>query len=181
MEEKVDNIYIYLWEELNTVYIGRTKNLKVRNSQHKNRKTEKTYKFSAENNVEHPNMVIIEKGLTISEGVEREKYWINHYRNETNYNVLNIRQGGQIGNQHRVYTDEEIREHRKEYYNNNKKERASYQKMYYQNNKEKVKEYFDTHKKEKKEYDKMYSRKWYEANKEKKKEYSRTHRKTKGK
>ena len=98
MEEKVDNIYIYLWEELNTVYIGRTKNLKVRNSQHKNRKTEKTYKFSAENNVEHPNMVILEKGLTISEGVEREKYWIEHYRNETNYNVLNIRQGGQIGN-----------------------------------------------------------------------------------
>lgn len=29
MSNKKDNIYVYLWEEFNTVYIGRTVNLKA--------------------------------------------------------------------------------------------------------------------------------------------------------
>ena len=169
MKDKVDNIYIYLWEEFNTVYIGRTKNLKVRNSQHKHRESERTYKFSSEHHVEHPNMIVLETDLTIAEGVEREKFWIDHYRNETNYNVLNIRKGGEVGNQHRIYTDEERIEHKKNYYIKNREKRIAYQKKYNSKNKEKIKdyqkEYFDKHKEEKKAYDKIYQKKWYEAHK----------------
>lgn len=179
MKEKLDNIYIYLWEDLNTVYVGRTKNPKSRHYVHKHRESEKTHKFSCEHNVEHPKMTIIETNLTLEEGVEREKYWINHYKNETNYNVLNIRIGGQVGNQHKVYSDEEMKEHKKEYYQNNKEIKKEYQKEYYQNNKDKIKQYFDVNKEKKKMYDKEYQKKWYEANKEKKKEYSRLRRKMK--
>jgi hypothetical protein len=171
MEGKKDNIYVYLWEEFNTVYIGRTKNPKSRHYAHKHRETEKTYQFSSKHHVEHPKMIIIENDLTIEEGVEREKYWIDHYRNKTNYNVLNIRVGGQVGNQHRVYTDEEMKEHKRKYYQENKEKRKEYQKKYYSENKEKIKEYFDINKISKKEYDKIYSKKWYEKNKKKKLEY----------
>jgi hypothetical protein len=34
-------------------------------------------------------MIIIENDLTIEEVVEREKYWINEYRKNSSYNVLN--------------------------------------------------------------------------------------------
>lgn len=37
MEEKFDNIYIYLWEEFDTIYVGRTKNPKSRHYAHKTR------------------------------------------------------------------------------------------------------------------------------------------------
>ena len=49
MENKKDNIYIYLWEEFSTIYVGRTINPKSRNYQHRHNTTESTYKFSSEN------------------------------------------------------------------------------------------------------------------------------------
>ena len=109
MEHKTDNIYIYLWEEFNTIYIGRTINPKSRHYQHRHIPTEKTYKFSIEHGVEHPKMVIIENNLTIDEGAEREKYWIEYYRNNASYNVLNKTSGGQIGSQKakKTLTEEE--------------------------------------------------------------------------
>lgn len=173
MEEKLDNIYIYLWEEFNTVYVGRTKNPKSRHYAHKTRESERTYKFSHEHHVEHPKMVIIESNLTVEEGVEREKFWISHYRNDDKYNVLNKLCGGQIGNQHRVYTDDEMKEHRKKYYQSNKDSKKAYQREYYSMNREKIKAYFTEHSENKKAYDREYQKKWYEANKEKKKESHR--------
>ena len=74
MIENRDNIYIYLWEEFNTVYVGRTVNPKGRHYQHKHRESEKTYQFSSEHHVEHPKMIIIESDLSLGEGIEREKY-----------------------------------------------------------------------------------------------------------
>ena len=88
MNDRRDNIYVYLWEEFNTIYIGRTINPKGRHYQHKTRKCEKTYKFSSEHHVEHPKMIIIENDLTVEEGVKREKYWIDYYKNNTQYNQL---------------------------------------------------------------------------------------------
>lgn len=171
MEGKKDNIYIYLWEEFNTIYVGRTKNPKSRHYAHKHRETERTYQFSSSHHVEHPKMIIIENDLTIEEGVEREKFWIDHYRNKTNYNVLNIRLGGEIGNLHRVYTDEEIKEHKRIYYQENKEKKKEYQKEYRLKNKDKIKNYLIKHKKEKINYDKTYQKEWYRLNKEKKKKY----------
>ena len=173
MKEKLDNIYIYLWEELNTIYVGRTKNPKSRHYAHKHRKAESTYEFSVEHGVEHPKMIIIENDLTIEEGVEREKFWINHYRNEGGYNVLNKSCGGQVGNQHRIYSDDELKEHRKKYYQDNAEDRKKYQKKYYSMNKNKIKDYFAKHSDEKKAYDKEYQKKWYEKNKDNEKHRER--------
>ena len=97
MSEKKDNIYIYLWEELSTVYVGRTVNPRSRHYQHRHIPTEVTYRFSSEHHVEHPRMVIIENDLTIEEGIEREKYWIKEYRENSPYKVLNKVKGGGVG------------------------------------------------------------------------------------
>ena len=126
MNGKRDNIYIYLWENLNTIYVGRTINPKVRHYAHKHRESEKTYQFSSEHHVEHPKMIIIENDLTIEEGIKREKYWIKHYK-ENNYNVLNKSEGGEIGSLGGVkWTKNAVFEEAKKYnslsqfkYNNN--------------------------------------------------------------
>ena len=178
MGEKRDNIYIYLWEEFNTIYIGRTVNPKGRHWAHKHRETEPTYRFSSEHHIEHPKMVIIENDLTIEEGVEREKYWISYYRNNSPYNVLNKSRGGQIGGNKPkpLYTKEELKQHRKEYYENNKDKILKSQKAYFNAHKEETKErrekytkeYNDSHKKEHKEY--------REKNKDRIKEYKKSYR-----
>lgn len=153
MKENRDNIYIYVWEEFNTIYIGRTVNPKGRHYQHKHRETEPTYKFSSEHHVEHPNMIIIENDLSLEKGIEREKYWISYYREESSYNVLNKSCGGQVGGQLMplALTEEEKRERNRlyklEYNKTHKEERRLYnaahkeqRKIYYNKNKEKLRE-----------------------------------------
>lgn len=139
MEKRIDNIYIYLWEEFNTVYIGRTINPKGRHYAHKHRKTESTYKFSEEHGVEHPKMVIIENDLTIEEGIKREKYWIEYYRDNNNYTLLNKSCGGQIGQQKtkKTLTEEEKKQRQKEYYQKNKNRIIEYSKNYAKTHKRK--------------------------------------------
>ncbi len=167
MIENRDNIYIYIWEEFNTVYIGRTVNPKGRHYQHKHRESEKTYKFSSEHHVEHPKMIIIENDLSLEKGIEREKYWINYYREESSYNVLNKSCGGQVGGQliPLTLTEDEKRErsrlYKLEYNKTHKEERKLYnashkeqRKIYYDKNKEKLREkarekYYENHEKNK--------------------------------
>lgn len=206
MNEKRDNIYIYLWEEFNTIYIGRTINPKSRHYTHRHRESEKTYQFSAEHGVEHPKMVIIENNLSIKEGVEREKYWIEHYKNNTDYDVLNVTCGGQKGRQIERISEEEKKKHRKEYYQknrekileyrkkyveNHKEDIATYKKKYYKNNKNKIyeyqKKYVEEHREEKKEYKRLYDelhkdkiKKYYQDNKDRfclyQKKYRESHK-----
>lgn len=132
-EKKKDNIYIYLWENLNTVYVGRTVNPKGRHYQHKHRETERTYQFSAEHGVEHPKMIIIENGLTIDEGVEHEKYWIKKYRDDMRYNVLNKTRGGQIGGQLNQFnlSEEDKKKKRRAYNKEHRKEINEYYREYH--------------------------------------------------
>lgn len=165
MKENRDNIYIYLWEEFNTIYIGRTVNPKGRHYAHKTRESERTYQFSSEHHVEHPKMIIIENDLSVDEGIEREKYWIKYYKENGEYSVLNKSRGGQIGGQLKplTLTDEEkkecARQYKIEYNKTHKEERRIYnaahrdqRKKYYENNKEKIKKmqkkYYETHKDE---------------------------------
>lgn len=131
MKERKDNIYIYLWEGFNTIYIGRTVNPKGRHYQHKHRDSERTYQFSSEHHVEHPKMTIIENDLTIEEGVEREKYWIQYYKEKTNYKVLNRTRGGQIGELSSL-TEQEKKQMKKEYNKLHREERNAYYRNYYQ-------------------------------------------------
>jgi len=128
MNGKRDNIYIYLWEGFNTIYIGRTVNPKSRHQAHRTRETVSTYKFSSEHGVKHPKMIIIESDLSVEEGVEREKYWINEYREHSTYNVLNKTKGGEVGGSSGAikWTKDNVFEEAKKYnslsqfkYNNN--------------------------------------------------------------
>ena len=96
--DRKDNIYIYVWKELNAVYVGRTVNPKSRHWAHKNRKTESTYRFSSENGVEHPKMIVIENNLSMEEGKDREEYWRQYYINNTDMLVVNKVKCGAIGN-----------------------------------------------------------------------------------
>lgn len=175
MMEKKDNIYIYLWEEFNTIYVGRTINPKSRHYQHKHCPTEKTYEFSSEHHVEHPKMIIIENDLTIEEGIEREKYWIKYYKENSSYSVLNKSRGGQPGRK-QIYSQEEIKEHRKAYYENNKKRLIEYQNKYYESNKDKAKKYYNEHKSDISKKKKFYDKEYYANNKEKYKKYRDLHK-----
>ena len=178
MDGKRDNIYIYLWEEFSTIYIGRTINPKSRHYQHKHLSREATYQFSSEHGVEHPKMIIIENDLSVEEGIEREKYWINEYRNNSPYTVLNKTKGGEIGYNcgRQLYTEEELKQHKKKYYEENKEWLLALQKKYYHEHKEEIKEkrkgyfkeYNDSHKEKYKNY--------REANKEKIREYKKNYR-----
>ena len=164
-----DNIYIYLWEEFNTIYIGRTINPKSRHYTHRHRESEKTYQFSAEHGVEHPKMVIIENNLSVDEGVEREKYWIEHYKNNTNYKVLNITCGGQKGRQVKCMSEEEKKKHRKEYYQKNREKILEYRKKYVENHKEDIATYKKKYYKNNKNKIYEYQKKYVEEHREEKK------------
>ena len=156
MENKKDNIYIYLWEEFSTIYIGRTINPKSRHYQHRHIPTERTYQFSSEHHVEHPKMIIIENDLTIEEGVEREKYWIEYYKNNSEYNVLNKSCGGQTGQQKTKLTEEEkikrIKERDKKRYIKRKEYIKEYNKKYREEHKKEIlevqKKYREEHREE---------------------------------
>lgn len=179
MDEKKDNIYIYLWEEFNTIYVGRTINPKSRHYTHKHRESEKTYQFSSEHHVEHPKMIIIENNLSIEDGVEREKYWIEYYKENTHYDVLNKSCGGQKGRQTTKLSEEEKKQHQKEYYQKNRDKILAYQKIYEEKNIEKIR-------KRQREYQsKRYKKKPFEPHKSKrtkeeilayKKQYKEEHR-----
>jgi hypothetical protein len=72
-------------------------------------------------------------------------------------------------------TEEDQKQHQKEYYENNKDTIKEWHKENYENNKDKIKEhqkeYYENNKDKIKEYAKEYSKKYYEINKDKKKEY----------
>lgn len=85
--KKNDSVYKYYWEETNTIYIGRTNDSKRREGEHKE-KTDTIYKYAKANGLAVPPMEIIEENITVKEGLEREDYWVNYYK-ERGYNVLN--------------------------------------------------------------------------------------------
>lgn len=85
--EKRNCVYVYEFKELNTFYVGRTNNIKLRDRQHRNgcwhksgtRTYDNLYKFANDNNTELPEMKILEEGLTALESQDREDYWKNKY------------------------------------------------------------------------------------------------------
>ena len=94
-----DCIYGYFFEDFKTVYIGRTieRRMKIRDREHRNKNyNDAVYKFAKENNIVIPEIKIIESGLTVFEGVEKEKYWERYYK-EIGYTTLNIAKCGSLG------------------------------------------------------------------------------------
>lgn len=113
--DKVDCIYGYFFDN-NVVYIGRTLNPKNRDIDHrKEKKRDQVYRYSVEHNVDIPPMTIIENDITLDEGIKREQFWIDYYR-ENNFVVLNKNKGGGIGSlTFSKYTREKIEEETRKY------------------------------------------------------------------
>lgn len=88
---KVDSIYSYFFEEQNAVYVGRTlmRRQKDRDREHLYKiDRDAVAKFAKENNCPVPSMIIIEEDLTLEEGQERERFWIEEYKSQ-GYTILN--------------------------------------------------------------------------------------------
>lgn len=96
-KEKVDCVYKYYFAETNSVYIGRTIQKKIRDWCHIFcTDKDAVAKYAHENGFEVPKMEILEDNLTLKEGQQREKYWIEYYKKK-DYNVLNKAVGGGLG------------------------------------------------------------------------------------
>lgn len=93
---KEDFIYAYFFNDINSVYIGRTIDINRRDYEHRTKENDSVFKFSKENNIDIPQIVIIENNLTLKEGQEREKFWISFYK-ENGKNLINKANGGSLG------------------------------------------------------------------------------------
>lgn len=92
--DQIDNVYAYYFEEFNAIYVGRTIDLKRRDHEHiVNVDTDVVARFARENNCSVPIMIVLEEGITIEDGQEKEDEWLKHYKSE-GYVVLNTAKTG---------------------------------------------------------------------------------------
>lgn len=84
---QVDCVYSYEFKDSNSIYIGRTlmSRIKSRDWEHIYNKDIVKWFGTSES---LPEMKILETGLTIQQGLEREDYYVKHYKS-LGYNVLN--------------------------------------------------------------------------------------------
>ncbi len=94
-DAKVDSVYCYLFYETNAVYVGRTLMIRQdeRHKRHLYDKSDKVCRYAIEHGLEVPKMIIIEDNLTIKEGLTREDYWKNKYKND-GYTIINVGKTG---------------------------------------------------------------------------------------
>jgi hypothetical protein len=95
-KDPVDVVYRYYFPQNNAIYVGRTIYPKLRDYQHKTVEKDTVYKFAKENSIEIPPMEIIEEGLTVLQGAEREAYWEKHYRKK-GFIIINKQPCGSLG------------------------------------------------------------------------------------
>ena len=97
IEGKIDLVYSYEFVQENAVYVGRTliKRRKERDKQHLFI-IDSVSSFAKEKGIAVPEMKILESGLTLEEGVKKEAWWIEKYREE-GWIVLNRAKAGSIG------------------------------------------------------------------------------------
>lgn len=91
--DKIDCVYYYYFEQSHSIYIGRTIDKKRRDREHIFKENDIVHIYARKCEVEVPPMEIIEDKLTIEEGLIREDYWKNYYKDK-GYNVLNINKTG---------------------------------------------------------------------------------------
>jgi len=88
LTDKNDSVYKYVFSD-GAIYIGRT--LMRRQNERVNEHqadTDTVGKYAKENGLAIPPMEIIEENITPIEGLEREDFWVNYYK-EKGYNVIN--------------------------------------------------------------------------------------------
>ena len=88
---KIDSVYVYIFEETKTAYVGRTlmRRQKKRDKEHiYNVDSDNVARYAKKINVPVPQMIILESELTIEEGLDREDYWRKWYE-QNGYTMLN--------------------------------------------------------------------------------------------
>lgn len=85
-EDKVDNVYAYVFNDLKSVYIGRTINLKERDENH--HKYGSVFNFAKENGLDVPNQTLLETNITLVEGLIYENLYEEQYKSD-GWNILN--------------------------------------------------------------------------------------------
>lgn len=115
---KKDNVYGYFFDELKSVYIGRTINPTQRNAYHKNKGS--VFQFAALNNIPIPQMTILKFDLTPAEGLEWEDYYVSEYK-KNGWNVINKAKtgvdSGSLGAASKLWTYKKCYEEAKKYKN----------------------------------------------------------------
>lgn len=121
-KDPVDTVYRYYFENENAVYVGRTIYLELRDHQHRTREKDTVYKFAKECNTEIPKIEVLEEGLTVLQGAEREDYWEKYYRNK-GFTIINKQPCGSLGHMCKKWSKEKCFEEAKKY-----KTRSEFQK-----------------------------------------------------
>ena len=84
----VDNVYAYEFVKEKAVYVGRTVNIQERNQAH-HRDKSTVFKYAHDNHLEIPPMKLLEKNVTLEEGLAKEDWWVKKYKRR-GWTVLNI-------------------------------------------------------------------------------------------
>ena len=96
-KDKIDMVYAYEFMEQNAVYIGRTL-IRCANKRDKEHlfKEDSVAKFAKAHDIPIPKMKTLETDLLLEEGVKREGYWVEKYK-EDGWIILNKVKTGSIG------------------------------------------------------------------------------------
>jgi len=95
-KDKIDLVYVYIFPN-NVAYVGRTVNLGIRHWEHSHRiNRDVVAKYVVRNGLTIPEPTILEKNLTLNEGLKRESYWVNYYKNN-GFKLLNSKPCGDNG------------------------------------------------------------------------------------
>ena len=95
-KDPIDTVYRYYFVNENAIYVGRTIHLETRDREHRTRENDTVNEFSRENKTEIPKIEVIESGLTIIQGADRERYWAEYYK-DNGFNLINKQPCGSIG------------------------------------------------------------------------------------
>ena len=91
IKDKIDSVYAYVFEETKTAYVGRTliRRQNKRDKEHIfNLDNDNVARYAKKMHIPVPPMKIIETNLTLEEGLNREDYWREWYK-EHGYTMLN--------------------------------------------------------------------------------------------
>ena len=81
-DEKIHLVYVYLFVDYNTFYVGRTNNLKRRHQQHISDNNDTVYKYCIDKGIEIPPYVIFKENLTAFESQYYEDFYLKEYTNK---------------------------------------------------------------------------------------------------
>ena len=92
-QDKIDNVYVYIFLEQHAVYVGRTVNPSSRDKSHRENNKSSVFRFAKNNCIDIPQMTILEQGLTLDEGLEKEDSYRMKYQDD-GWTILNIAKTG---------------------------------------------------------------------------------------